>query len=127
MNRFNVRNPESGKVHTRIPSGKETSRPAAVLVILYRPDELHVLLTKRTERLSEHAGQISFPSGSPEPEDSSLLETALRETREELDIAAEAFEIAGELAPIYIPPSNFQVTPFVALADPLPRAPRPSS
>lgn len=100
------------------PSGPppgQAPRPAAVLVLLYPgADGLNLVLTERTGHLPKHAGQISFPGGGVDPGDASLLQAALREAHEELGIEAGDLEVLAELRPVYIPPSNFLVHPFVA-------------
>jgi 8-oxo-dGTP pyrophosphatase MutT (NUDIX family) len=75
----------------------------------------HVLYTLRKGHLQDHAGQISFPGGGMEPSDGSLLETALRETREEVGLPRAEIEILGQLEEMYIPPSDYRVSPFVGL------------
>ncbi len=62
-----------------------------------------------------HSGQIAFPGGKAEKEDISLENTALRETFEEVGIQPQQIEIIGKLSDLYIPPSNFIVTPFVGI------------
>lgn len=97
------------------PTAGQSARQAAVLVLLYPgPEGLTVLVTERNSNLRKHAGQISFPGGGADPEDASLLETALRETREELGIDSASIEYWTTLHPIYVPPSNYLVHPFVA-------------
>ena len=99
-------------MHDLLPSGARA--PAAVLVpIVARADALSVLLTRRTDHLSQHAGQVSFPGGRSEPCDADAVATALRETCEETGI------VAAELAPFgYLDcletVSGFCVTPVVA-------------
>jgi len=89
-------------------------RLSAVILLVYRrAEEWHVLLTRRRDDLNSHAGQISFPGGSREA-DESLPDTALRETQEEVGLTAEGIQLLGELATVYIPPSDFEVHPFVA-------------
>lgn len=110
---------EDGRAAAR-PSGPPAGvqpRLAAVLVLIYPgPEGLTLVLTERSGHLSKHAGQISFPGGSVEPDDATLLQTALREANEELGILAAELEVLAELRPVYIPPSNFLVHPFVAYA-----------
>jgi 8-oxo-dGTP pyrophosphatase MutT (NUDIX family) len=90
--------------------------PSAVLIPIYKKDgQYHVLLTKRTERLQHHKGQICFPGGSPHDEDGSLKNTALREAYEEIGICPEDVEILGELDNIGTLTSNFLITPFVGI------------
>jgi 8-oxo-dGTP pyrophosphatase MutT (NUDIX family) len=92
----------------------DDARPAGVLILLYpRAGALHFPLTRRTDGVEKHKGQISLPGGAQE-EGESLLDTALRETREEIGVAVDAGSLLGELSPMYIPPSGFLVTPFVA-------------
>lgn len=93
-------------------------RRAAVLVALVeRPAGLTVLLTKRTDHLSSHAGQVSFPGGRAEELDSSLIETALRETEEEIGLHRRHVEIIGVL-PEHVTISAYRVTPVVAIVTP---------
>jgi len=90
--------------------------PAAVLIPIYKKDgEYHVLLTKRTEELEYHKGQICFPGGSHHEEDGNLKDTALREAYEEIGIRPEDVEILGELDSMGTLTSNFLITPFVGI------------
>lgn len=87
---------------------------AAVLVPLYEKDgELYLLLTKRTEILPLHKGEVSFPGGRYQASDQSLLETALRETYEEVGVRSEDVEVLGELDEVATFSSAFAVAPFV--------------
>ncbi|MCU0496854.1 MAG: CoA pyrophosphatase [Anaerolineae bacterium] len=97
-------------------------RDAGVLALLFPHQDgaLHIVLTRRTESLRGHSGQISFPGGKCDPQDPSKAITALRETCEELGLCDEIL-ILGELTKIYIPPSHFNVYPTVGY---LPYAPR---
>lgn len=98
----------------RPPEGT-TPRQAGVLLLLYPiQDRLHIVFTVRTANLEYHAGQVSFPGGGKEEGDQTLMETALRETQEELGIPLDGVEILGSLTPLYIPPSHNCVYPFVA-------------
>jgi len=93
-------------------------RRASVLIpLVRRPEGLTVLLTQRTAHLSAHAGQVSFPGGSAEAEDSSPIETALRESEEEIGLQRRHVEIIGVL-PDHATASKFLVTPVVGLVTP---------
>ena len=83
--------------------------------ILLEPEGARLVFTVRRSDLQDHAGQISFPGGSMEAGDDSLLETALREAEEEIDLSPDLVEVVGELEEMYIPPSDFLVRPFVGL------------
>ena len=110
---------ETGERRPRIPPPDADSRRAAVLVpILMEGEDARVVYTVRKDHLADHAGQISFPGGSIESGDGSLLETALREAEEEIDLNQDLVEVIGELEEMYIPPSNFRVSPFVGLLPP---------
>lgn len=89
-------------------------RHAGVLATLLQENgETKIILTVRREDLRDHAGQISFPGGQQE-KDESLRETALREAEEEIGLSPTSVRLLGSLTPLYIPPSNFCVHPFLA-------------
>jgi 8-oxo-dGTP pyrophosphatase MutT (NUDIX family) len=91
---------------------------AAVLIpLLIRNEGLSVLLTQRTDHLHDHAGQISFPGGRMDPDDSNPNETALRESEEEIGLERAGVEIIGHL-PQYLTVSGYSVTPVVGLVKP---------
>ena len=97
---------------------EEELRPAAVLVpLVERPEGLTVLLTKRTDHLYDHAGQISFPGGRVEPDDENAIATALRETEEEIGVGPEHIEIVGEID-TYMTGTGFSITPVVGFVSP---------
>lgn len=90
-------------------------RPAAVLIALFvREDMLHVVLTKRTDNVRTHQGQVSFPGGSYEASDATLEHTALREAHEEVGIDPAHVRVLGVLEDLPTFVSGFQVRPFVA-------------
>jgi len=109
---------ESGERRSRVPPGVASRRAAVLVPILVEGEDARVVYTVRKDDLADHAGQISFPGGSIESADGSLLETALREAEEEIDLRPELVEVVGELEEMYIPPSNFRVSPFVGLLPP---------
>lgn len=89
-------------------------KPAGVLLVVYVKDgEPSVLLNKRTELVEHHKGEISFPGGSMDDADESLLQTALRETHEEMGIDPGEVELLGQLDDMPTI-SNFLISPFVA-------------
>ena len=92
--------------------------PAAVLMPLWdKEDGVQVVFTKRNARLPHHAGQVSFPGGSREPEDSNLVDTALRETHEEIGVKAGQVSVVARLDQVRTATSNFVVTPFLGILD----------
>lgn len=92
--------------------------PAAVLFpIIDHPEQPTVLLTRRTAHLRDHAGQISFPGGRVEASDRSPVDTALRETEEEIGLARQHVEVLGFL-PEYRTGTGFAVTPVVGRVQP---------
>ena len=87
---------------------------SAVLIMLYKKNnEWYIPFIKRAIDNHIHSGQIALPGGKVEPSDKNLQMTALRETFEEIGIPQEDIAILGELTPLYIPPSNYQVYPFI--------------
>jgi 8-oxo-dGTP pyrophosphatase MutT (NUDIX family) len=90
---------------------------ASVLVPLVQRDELMVLLTQRTDHLTDHPGQISFPGGRAEPTDAHATATALREAQEEIGLEPRFVDVLGSM-PTYTTGTGFVVTPVVALIDP---------
>jgi 8-oxo-dGTP pyrophosphatase MutT (NUDIX family) len=115
----NVRFPWRARIVARIsrePSEeklREALRPAAVLVPIIERAEPSVMLTKRTDDMPTHAGQISFPGGRFHTGDASFTDTALREFEEEMGIARESVEIAGYLDPFETANSGFLILPVV--------------
>ena len=98
------------------PAPTSEFRLAAVLVPLFvREETVHVVLTKRTDSVRTHQGQISFPGGAWEPGDASLRSTALRESQEEVGLRPEDVEILGTLEDTPTAVSGFIVRPFVAV------------
>ncbi|MBT9497007.1 MAG: CoA pyrophosphatase [Zoogloea oleivorans] len=108
--------PAQSPVEEGVPSGPLT--PAAVLFpIVLRDPEPTVLLTRRTDHLHHHPGQVSFPGGRVEEQDTSPIDTALRETEEEISLHRRHIELLGCL-PLYRTGTGFEVTPVIGLVTP---------
>ncbi len=106
--------PEPRPGHQLYHEVEESSLKAGVLLLLYsRRGRPSLLLTKRTELVFHHRGQISLPGGEQHPGESPIR-TALRETEEELGIDLGKVRVLGCLTPLYIPPSNYCVYPVVS-------------
>jgi 8-oxo-dGTP pyrophosphatase MutT (NUDIX family) len=92
---------------------------AAVLVPLFVSDgELHAVFTRRRDDLRRHAGEISFPGGRQDDDESDLRLTALREAEEEIGLPPDAVELIGALQPTPTIATNYAVYPFVGLIEP---------
>ena len=90
--------------------------PSAVLLpIYYKQGQYYILFTKRTGKVKEHKGQISFPGGVYQDGDRTLVDTALRECAEEIGLKAEAVEVLGELDDTATQTSSYIISPFVAI------------
>jgi 8-oxo-dGTP pyrophosphatase MutT (NUDIX family) len=104
-----------------VPPG---ARLAAVMICLFETDtEPHFVLIERnnSDPRDRHSGQMSFPGGKHDPEDTSLWHTAVRETHEETGIDAHHIVHVSDLTPLYIPVSNFWVHPFVGVVERVPQ------
>ena len=114
------------KLHNCIANVKnagDTLRPiadyseASILVIFINNEidkESYILITQRKKNLRKHAGQVAFPGGRKEVADKNLLETALRETEEEINLSKDNYDIIGDL-PHFYTGTGYVVTPFIAL------------
>lgn len=97
-------------------------RLGGVMVLLYpHENEIYIPLMKRPEYDGAHSGQISFPGGKLEDSDTDLVDTALRETHEEIGIERDQIEVIGNLSELFIIASNFKVLPTVGLLKEPPR------
>jgi len=96
-----------------LPFSKNNSKASAVLILLYLEDnEIHFFLTKRSNELEHHKGQISLPGGTQE-ENEELTHTALRETQEEIGINKTSISIIGSMTPLFVPVTGFMIHPFI--------------
>jgi len=99
------------------PAGTEV-RKASVLMLFggddSHQDSRHVLLLERAHDMRSHAGQIAFPGGAQDVGDADEVATALREAQEETGLDPAGVEVVATLPSLWLPPSNFEVTPVVA-------------
>jgi 8-oxo-dGTP pyrophosphatase MutT (NUDIX family) len=95
-------------------------RAAAVLALLIERPRPSLLFTERAAAMSRHAGEVSFPGGLRDREDAALVDTALREAREELGLDPRIVRVLGALDPIHTYVSAILVTPFVGVVEDLP-------
>jgi 8-oxo-dGTP pyrophosphatase MutT (NUDIX family) len=103
----------SAALHSELPERGPAQRAASVLVPLYmKQGEPYVVLTKRTDHLSQHPGQISFPGGGRDPEDADAAATALREAEEEIGLDRTQVDVLGPLD-LLDTITGFRVSPFV--------------
>lgn len=103
--------------HSPIPSAAHLKPAAVLLPLVYTEDEeWHLLFTRRTEAVQTHKGQISFPGGAFELSDSNLVETALRETNEEIGLSEDRIHVLGCLED-FPTISDYLITPVVAWID----------
>lgn len=96
-------------------------RSSAVAIVISQSYSTYKgILIKRTRYKGAHSGQIAFPGGKQDPEDKDLLDTAVREAREEVALQLKKEHLLGALTPVYIPVSRFMVQPYLFLLDELP-------
>lgn len=98
----------------KVPAG---ARQGGVLILLFpAAGEISFVLMQRPDYKGVHGGQISLPGGKKEPSDTDIIATALRESFEELGIEPGSVRVAGTLTNLYIPPSNFHITPVLGFS-----------
>jgi len=110
----NLSTPINSKIKT---DGKY--RLASVLVVIYGKEPI-IVMTEKPKHMKFHAGEISFPGGKLDSDDSDLLETALRETNEEIGLTISKEQVIGQLDPVITLNSGFLILPFISLLDKIP-------
>jgi len=118
-----VRDALDAHVRSDMPAlpGRTNHLPAGILVPLVLEDEPACVLTLRSDALREHAGEVSFPGGRPEPGDADIVDTAVRETHEELGV--RVLEVLGALSSVPLYTSDYRLVPFVGRIPQPPRTP----
>ncbi|WP_338218843.1 NUDIX hydrolase [Algoriphagus sp. oki45] len=98
------------------PNLPPNHRKSGVLLLFYPVDGLaYFPLIKRPQYLGVHSGQVALPGGKMDPEDLDVIQTALREAEEEIGVDRRSIEVIGKMSELYIPASNFLVSPIVGL------------
>ena len=96
------------------PEGSDTRRGAVLMLFGHGPSGPDLLLTERAHDMRSHPGQVSFPGGSIDQQDASAAAAALREAEEETGVDPSGVEVFASLPELWLPPSNFAVTPVLA-------------
>ena len=107
----------SGRKLKPVTSDLSVNQSGVLLTIFPDNDQLYTCFIRRPETMKNHAGQISFPGGRQEKQDPDLIATALRESNEEVGIIPSDIDILGRLSPLYVPVSNFFISPVVGWSE----------
>jgi len=103
-----------------IPHLDTNTKHAAVLIVIYGKD-YKIIMTQKPLTMQQHAGEISFPGGKIDTSDENLLDTAIRETLEEIGLTVPKNNVIGQLKPVQTRNSGFTIIPFVAILDMIPQ------
>ena len=115
MNLEKISNSLSSKINPILPDDKKT-KFASVLILIFE-ESSNILMIKKPITMNQHGGEIAFPGGKISDEDGDLLDTALRETREETGISVTRNQIIGQLKPVTTLNSGFTILPFVCIVN----------
>ena len=115
MNLEKISNSLSSKINPILPDDKKT-KFASVLILIFE-ESSNILMIKKPITMNQHGGEIAFPGGKISDEDGDLLDTALRETREETGISVKRNQIIGQLKPVTTLNSGFTILPFVCIVN----------
>ena len=110
-----LKNSLSSKITPAVRHDKQT-KLAAVLIVIYGKEPT-IIMTKRPKTMNHHAGEISFPGGTWKQDDDDLLTTALRETKEEMNLDVNRQQIIGQIKPVTTLNSGFTILPFICILD----------
>lgn len=105
------------RVRRDIDAAPPLLRAGVLIPLLWRGDGIEMLLTRRTDTVLTHKGQISFPGGQREDADTETVETALRESYEEIGLEPSRVTVLGELDDVFTAVSSFVITPVVGLVE----------
>jgi len=109
----------SSKITPTVKHGGQT-KLAAVLIVIYGKEPV-IIMTERPKTMNHHAGEISFPGGTWTHHDEDLLTTALRETKEEMNLDISRQQIIGQIKPVTTLNSGFTIMPFICILDEIPK------
>ena len=109
----------TGEIKTIPPADLDGNELASVLIIIYGESPF-VIMTKKASNLKVHAGEIAFPGGKWCEKDQDLLETAIRETKEELCLEVSKEQVVGQLDNVITLNSKYKITPFIAILETIP-------
>ena len=114
-----IRSALTSKIHTTPLAELDANELASVLIIIYGKDPF-VIMTEKAKTLKVHAGEIAFPGGKWCAKDQDLLETAIRETKEELCLEVSKEQVVGQLDNVITLNSKYNITPFIAILETIP-------
>ena len=114
-----MRSALASEIHTTPLAELDENELASVLIIIYGKDPF-VIMTEKAKNLKVHAGEIAFPGGKWYEKDHDLLETAIRETKEELGLEVSKERIIGQLDNVITLNSQYKITPFIAILETVP-------
>lgn len=110
-----IKNALLGTINAQVQDDKKTKLAAVLIIICGKnPD---IIMTERPKTMLHHAGEISFPGGMWKKNDSDLLATALRETREEIGVEISRSQVIGQLRPVTTLNSGFTISPFITIQE----------
>ena len=114
-----IRSALTSEIHSTPSDEADGNEIASVLIIIYGENPF-VIMTKKASNLKVHAGEIAFPGGKWCEKDQDLLETAIRETKEELCLEVSKEQVVGQLNSVITLNSRYRITPFIAILDAVP-------
>jgi len=114
-----IRSVLTNKINPKPLSELDENELASVLIVIYGKDPF-VIMTEKAKNLKVHAGEIAFPGGKWYGKDHDLLETAIRETKEELCLEVSKEQVVGQLDNVITLNSKYNITPFIAILETIP-------